>query len=158
MRIILIRHAQAVPVGAEGVATDFDRHLTAVGRRQAELLADHFIASSVVLDAILCSPFKRTRETAEALRPLLRKPAGFVDAEVFASESHRIEEMVEALAATGGEMVAAVGHMPDIAVLCRQLAGMGVGAFDTAQAVCLRFDGGVADGRGRVEWSFVPSV
>jgi phosphohistidine phosphatase len=158
MRLILLRHAQAVAVGEDGVTTDFDRHLTARGRRQAAAVTAHLTNVGVVFDAILSSPFKRAVQTAEALAPLLRDPTGFAVAEELASESGRIEKMAAAIGATGGEWVAAVGHMPDIAALCRALGGHDVGAFDTAQAVCLRFDGSVALGGGRLEWVFAPTV
>ena len=158
MRLILIRHAQAVPVGLDGVTADFDRHLTPAGRAQALAVAAHLEGRGVRFDSVLCSPFKRAMETAEALRAMLNDPSGFAATEAFASESGRIDAMAAAVAATGGETVAAVGHMPDIARFCRWLAGGGGGSFDTAQAVCLRFDAGVVQGGGRVEWVFVPPM
>lgn len=156
MLLILLRHAQAVAVGDDGVTTDFDRHLTAAGRTQARAVADHLTAKGVVLDAVLCSPFRRARETAEPLRQLLADGSGFVLADEFASESGQIEGMAAAAAETGEETVACVGHMPDIAAFARWLTGVGIGAFATGQAVAIRIPDGVARGRGRVEWAFVP--
>ncbi len=158
MRLILMRHAQAVAVGEDGVETDFDRHLTPVGRRQAAAVAAHLAGLGVAFDAILSSPFKRALETAGDLLPLLGTPGGITVANELASESGQIEGVTAAVAATGADTALAVGHMPDIARLCRWLAGGGVGSFDTAQAVCLRFDAGIGAGRGRVEWVFVPTV
>ena len=158
MRLILMRHAQAVAVGEDGVETDFDRHLTPFGRRQAAAVAAHLAGLGVAFDAILCSPFKRALETASFLVPLLTAPGGITVANELASESGQIEGMAAAAAATGAETALAVGHMPDIAGFCRWLAGGGGGSFDTAQAVCLRFDAGIGAGRGRVEWVFVPNV
>ena len=158
MRLILMRHAQAVATGEDGVEADFDRHLTPVGRRQAAAVATHLAGLAVAFDAILSSPFKRALETAGFLLPLLATPGGITVANELASESGQIEEMAAAVAATGADTALAVGHMPDIARLCRWLAGGGGGSFDTAQAVCLRFDAGVGAGRGRVEWTFVPSI
>lgn len=158
MKLFLIRHAQAVSVGSEGVTIDFDRHLTPVGRRQAAAVAAHLAGLGVAFDAILSSPFKRALETAGFFLPLLATPGGITVANELASESGQIEGMAAAVAATGVEVVAAVGHMPDIARLCRRLGGGEVGAFETAQAVCLRFDAGIVPGGGRVEWAFVPTV
>jgi len=157
MRVILMRHAEAVTVGTNGVTDDFDRHLTAHGRRQAAAVAAH-VGQTLTLDAILCSPFRRARETAEALKSLLPNGGEVIVADELASESGNIDGMAAALASTGSEVVAAVGHMPDIAFLCRWLVGGDLGTFETAQAVCIRFDNGITQGAGRVEWAFVPRV
>ncbi len=156
MRVVLLRHAQAVAVGEDGVETDFDRHLTPFGRRQSAAVAEHLAGHGIAFDAILSSPFQRAMETAGALKPLLRGDGEVEVARELASESGDLDGMTAALAATGGEVVAAVGHMPDIAALCRRLVGGGGGPFDTAQAVCLRFDDSIVPGGGRVEWVYVP--
>lgn len=157
MHVILLRHAEAVSVGTKGVTDDFDRYLTANGRQQAMAVASH-LGQSLALDAILCSPFKRARETAEALKTLLRGGGEVEEVRELASESGDINGMAAALARTGGDVVAAVGHMPDIAFLCRWLVGGNFGSFEIAQAVCIRFDDGIAQRAGRVEWTFVPRV
>lgn len=156
MLLILLRHAQAVAVGEEGVTADVDRHLTEKGHTQAKAVAEHLTEKGVKPDAILSSPFRRAVETAEPLKALLADEAGFVLSDDFASESGRIESMAVAAAETGEETVVCVGHMPDIAAFARWLTGMGIGAFATAQAVAIRFPNGIDEGEGRVEWTFVP--
>ena len=51
MKLILVRHAEAVDLGTDGVASDFDRPLTDLGRRQAAGLAT----------ALKAGEFTRTR-------------------------------------------------------------------------------------------------
>jgi phosphohistidine phosphatase len=154
MLLILIRHAQAVPVGEEGVTDDFHRHLTPFGRRQAEAVARHLAEAGVRLDAVLASPLTRARETAAPLAALL--PPGVEVRESPPFASGRMEESAAAAeVAADGETVAVVGHMPDLAHFSAWLGAV-VGGFETAQAVAVRFPAGPARGQGRVEWSFVP--
>src|SRR5688572_3647115 len=62
-RVFLIRHADA----SEGPKDpEYGRHLTPLGRRQAEALARRMARWRV--DAILCSDKHRTQETAVAVR------------------------------------------------------------------------------------------
>ena len=65
--IFLIRHGDALPAGDEIVpgGTYDDQPLSSLGRQQAEALAARLQATS--FDAIYSSPYRRARETAEAL-------------------------------------------------------------------------------------------
>jgi phosphohistidine phosphatase len=75
MHVILVRHAEAVNVGEDGVSTDFDRHLTPHGREQAAKLADAFAARGVGPSVVVTSPLVRAKQTAEPLLRLLPPPA-----------------------------------------------------------------------------------
>jgi probable phosphoglycerate mutase len=65
--IFLIRHGDALPGGDEIVpgGTYDDQPLSQLGRQQAEALAARL--ASIPLDAIYSSPYRRARETAQAL-------------------------------------------------------------------------------------------
>lgn len=65
--IFLIRHGDALPAGDEIVpgGTYDDQPLSSLGRQQAEALAKRLHA--MPFDAIYSSPYRRARETAEAL-------------------------------------------------------------------------------------------
>src|SRR5947208_14033670 len=75
MHVILVRHAEAVNVGDEGVTSDFDRHLTPHGREQAAKLAEAFAARKVVPSVVVSSPLVRAKQTAGPLMRLLPTPA-----------------------------------------------------------------------------------
>ncbi len=62
--VILVRHAEPVPVGTEGVADD-DRPLTDAGRAAASELAAELDGWEIT--AIYSSPYARAQETAGAL-------------------------------------------------------------------------------------------
>lgn len=65
--IFLIRHGDALPAGDEIVpgGTYDDQPLSSLGRQQAEALAARL--QETPFDAIYSSPYRRARETAEAL-------------------------------------------------------------------------------------------
>lgn len=63
--LLLLRHAHAEPATAG--QDDLDRPLSPTGRAEAEAAARWLREHSAVPDRVLCSPARRTRETAEAL-------------------------------------------------------------------------------------------
>src|SRR5687768_2468383 len=75
MRLLLIRHADAVKQGEAGAVTDFDRPLSDHGHSQARALADALAAQGVALDAVVTSPVMRAVQTAELLLRLVADPA-----------------------------------------------------------------------------------
>jgi phosphohistidine phosphatase len=122
MTLYLLRHAEAVNVGENGITRDSDRPLTERGRRQAIRMGSVLQQLGVKFDVVLASPLERARETAGlvlqtlALRSKIRtvpslQPHGTVDA------------MWAAICGAGGEHVLAVGHLPSIATLAGTLLG-----------------------------------
>ncbi len=61
--LILMRHAES-PMSGD---TDFDRVLSANGRDQAALIGAQVFNAGLMMDAVLCSPAARTRETLDYL-------------------------------------------------------------------------------------------
>lgn len=63
--VLLVRHAEAVPVGAPGwdAANDDERPLTEAGRRAAQELADEL--EPYVITRVYSSPYRRAVETVE---------------------------------------------------------------------------------------------
>ena len=63
MKLILVRHAEAVPIGFAGVQTDFDRFLTDLGKRQSLALAEALHKAGVTADVVVTSPLVRAVQT-----------------------------------------------------------------------------------------------
>ncbi len=67
--VYIVRHGNTFDPGdvvtRVGGRTDLD--LSASGRQQADVLAEHFKVGDVVFDLAYCSPLKRTRQTAQAI-------------------------------------------------------------------------------------------
>jgi len=67
MELILIRHADALPLGQGGIMEDAARPLSELGQTQARALAAALDRSGTRLNVLLTSPAVRTRQTAEGL-------------------------------------------------------------------------------------------
>ena len=159
MKLILVRHAEAVAKGDNGVAKDFDRHLTENGREQSQKLATAFLAHGVSPGAIVTSPLIRARETAEPLLPLLPGPEREpVLCDYLAVGELRPKKLAKLVAELGAETVVLVGHNPDLSAY----AGWLLGATETAielekgAAALIEFEGDVEKGAGRLGWLVTP--
>jgi phosphohistidine phosphatase len=107
MRLVLVRHAEAAPGSPDELRT-----LTDGGRAQARALGDRLRAEGIRPDAVLTSPLRRARQTAEALG--LGEP----------EEDDRLApgmtaEAARAVVEERGGTVVVVGHQPD----CSRVAG-----------------------------------
>jgi phosphohistidine phosphatase SixA len=112
VRVILVRHAAAVPGDPDELRTLSDE-----GRAAAHLLAD--LLADRRPDAVVSSPLVRARETAAAIAA-----ASGLDPAV--DEGLRPGATVETLraAVSGlGETVIAVGHAPDCSEIVLDLTG-----------------------------------
>jgi phosphohistidine phosphatase len=137
MRVILVRHAEAVP--HEDAGSDRDRWLSLRGREMARGLARLLRDQSIEPDAIVASPLPRAVQTAELV-------AGAVDfvgvVEVLPALAPGAHPRVAANElASRGAAVMVVGHEPGISALGAFLLGKpGFPPFRTAQA-CVLEDG-----------------
>ena len=83
-RLCLFRHAKSDWFA--GGSGDFDRPISARGKRDAPLISAHLVAEGWQPDRILCSPAKRARQTLAAAagffdsEPDILHPAGLYDA------------------------------------------------------------------------------
>src|SRR5436190_11704097 len=68
MDLYIIRHTDALPVGAGDCQTDADRPLSELGQSQAKTVALGLQRRGVHVSKILTSPLRRARETAEGIR------------------------------------------------------------------------------------------
>jgi phosphohistidine phosphatase len=157
MRLVIIRHAIAVPRGTPDMPDD-DRPLTPRGRKRFRRAARGLTAVLKRPNALLSSPLPRARETAE----IAAKAWGGVEVtDTPALAGGTFEELAVALAPYGAnDTVAIVGHEPDLSELLARLVG-------TAHAERLEFrKGGAArvdipgllsDG-GSLVWFLPPRV
>lgn len=114
VRLVIVRHAEAAPGEPDEL-----RPLTDAGRRAARLLGER-LAQAAPLDAVLCSPLLRARETATAIA----RASGLDGPEVAQGLAPGATSVSVLAALAGhGERVAAVGHMPDVAHLAEVLTG-----------------------------------
>ena len=119
-RLLLLRHAKAVPGGAK--ADDHARELAPRGRDDAPNMGHYMRKHDYEPDLVLCSTARRTVETAElAFDEFRKKPeTEFVDALYLAEP----EGMVSVIRAVSDSCTAVciVGHNPGMEVCASILA------------------------------------
>jgi phosphohistidine phosphatase len=113
MRVYLVRHAEAEP----GTPDDEQRALTPAGKEQARQLADRLAADGVEPDAILTSPLRRARQTAEALGDRLGVRPEADDRLRPGATAARVREVVDGR----GDAIVVVGHQPDCGLVAAEL-------------------------------------
>ena len=159
-RLVLVRHAQAEPDGP----TDFDRPLSARGRRDADALGGWLASYGVSPDHALVSAALRARETWTAVAAGGRWDLdGAEDRGLYAAGPDTALDLLRA-SPDGARTLVVVGHNPTMASLAHILddgegdpeatTEMAAGGYPTCAAAVLAYDGAWADldeGRARVE-------
>ena len=112
MELHLIRHAAAEIPHLD--LHDTDRKLTFKGKDQAKVLRKILQTLEVNYDLVLCSPWRRARETASLLEPVADK---LEPCELLArAPSGELQQLIEDLSGRY-KTVAMVGHQPWISEL-----------------------------------------
>ena len=71
MELYLIRHADAAPVGQNGVLDDALRPLTPKGQEQSKAVGHGLVRRGVRVPMVVASPLLRARQTAEGIAQAL---------------------------------------------------------------------------------------
>ena len=153
MRVLVIRHAQAVPQGTRDLR-DADRPLTADGERRFRATALALARVVPNPEVLLTSPLLRARQTATLLAAAWTElePAlasGSVDAILRALEQH-----------ARGATVVLVGHEPTVSALLGELLGVISSeaiVFEPGAAALLEISS-VARHSGRLVWFLPPDL
>ena len=143
-RLILLRHGKAEAEAPSG--QDFDRVLTARGRRDAALVARALAAGGHAPDLALVSPAARAAQTWEAAAPFFADARVEMTPALYHIEPQDILDLAEAQAA---RTVMVVGHNPGLgelaAYLARQAGATGFQGFPTGAAAVIGFGPGEAE-------------
>lgn len=143
MELYLIRHAEAAPIGHDGIVNDEDRPLTALGREQARSLGHVFRKRRIHFNVIVTSPLRRAKQTTDELVAALGKtapPVEVFDEIGFEVRPRKICKYLNDLPAK--KVVAIVGHQPGLSRFAAWLAGSKKAHLDLAKAgfACLTCD------------------
>ncbi|MEV5972315.1 histidine phosphatase family protein [Streptomyces sp. NPDC051921] len=165
-RLLLVRHAKAVPKGRP--IDDFDRPLSKRGRADAPRTGRWLADSGLEPDLVLCSPARRTRQTWQlAVLALDDPPPAVYDERLYNAAPSRLVAVL-AERGQGLRTVLLVGHNPGIHELATGLCGNGPpdlvervrAGFPTSGVVVLDVPGGwqsLSPGSGTVSAFWAPS-
>jgi phosphohistidine phosphatase len=116
-RLFLLRHAKSS--WDDPKMADRDRPLNARGLKDAPRMAAYMRARGYMPDIALCSPATRTRETAQALIPVIGEfPISYPEA-LYLATPETIRRLLAAQKTADAVLV--VGHNPGLGALAAQL-------------------------------------
>jgi phosphohistidine phosphatase len=157
VKLLLVRHAAAVPSGTAGVPDD-QRPLTPKGRDKFRVAATGLARITDRPDALLTSPLPRARETAEIAARAFKRIEPTIEP---ALARGSVDGIVAALGAQRpGTTVAIVGHEPTLSALLARLLGAARGeplAFKKGGAALVDLPDGPS-GAGRLIWFLKPRL
>lgn len=157
MRLLVVRHAIAVPAGTPDIPDD-ERPLTRRGRKRFKKAARGLARIVRTPDVVLASPLPRARETADIAA------RAWGDVEV--TEDPRLargrsDEVLASIPEWGkDDLVALFGHEPRVSALLAHVIG-GEGErlpFKKGGAALVELDGDTGAVRGRLIWFLPPRL
>src|SRR5690606_31710599 len=110
----------------------------------------------VVPERIWHSPLVRARQTAEILAGACGRELSAEDARAWIGSGMDLEDLLEELESTTAESVAVIGHEPRMSSCTSALVAGGKLHFLPATIACVRFNGLISEGQGRLEWMLSP--
>lgn len=160
MNLYLMRHAEAVDIGENGVRRDADRMLSERGLRQVATIADFLETQNIRLDCVVSTPIVRARQTAERLA---NRVAPDIAVTVLDELDLGVdpETFMRALRATRSDSLLAVGHMPDLAYLAGTLMAATAKPFidfKKASVAAFAVDGELKAGTAVLQWFIRPRI
>ena len=151
-RLIVVRHAEAHPLGYGDTTDDPQRQLTENGALQAQRLAVVLFRLGLTEPLVLSSPFARARQTADLIAA---GTLGRVEERVWVAGASVAEvegEARRAIVVNDPAAVILVGHEPTVGLLIGRLLDRAHGTalpLGTATAVCVDLP---SDPGGKLCW------
>jgi phosphohistidine phosphatase len=157
MQLWLVRHAVAAERD-EFQGPDAERPLTEKGRRRFRDFCEWLADESDMPQAVISSPLIRAAETAA----LLAKAAGLKKSAIVSSEllspGADLASLLRFVRENPAEIVALVGHEPDMSHYLAELVGGGDFAFGKGFVAAVEFTSAPAAGAGRLRWLVGPKL
>jgi phosphohistidine phosphatase len=157
VKLLLVRHAAAVPSGTPGVPDD-ERPLTPEGASKFRVAAKGLARITRRPDVLLTSPLPRARATAEIAARAFKR----IEPTVEPALAHgSVDEIMTALGKRPpNATIALVGHEPTLSMILARLLGAADGerlAFKKGGAALVDLPDGPSAG-GQLVWFLKPKV
>ena len=134
--LYLLRHAKSS--WDDFTLKDFDRPLSTRGIQDAELMGNYFKSKRKVLDLILSSPSKRTKETLEHFFNKTSQNIIFNETIYHSSEQNIYSVIKDVEKSISSIMI--VGHNPSMHEFSESFSGQFIEKFSTCSLASFEFD------------------
>ena len=139
VNLVIMRHGEAEPLSSQ----DSQRQLTAKGRAEVSQMANWLAQHYQTLDWVVCSPFVRTRQTAELMLAQQGNTTQFemLPELVPEGDCHQIQLYINArLEQAPDARLLLVSHMPLVSFLVETFTKSGcTPVFETSGLVCIDY-------------------
>ena len=160
MKLLLIRHAIAEDEAPNG-GGDHERALTRKGREQFQALTEWLIKQEISPQRIFHSSLVRARQTADIFREVAGLDPLDQQLDTVLNPGISLSAMVQRLndwALEDLDLVACVGHQPDMSRIAAQLVGGGTFKYSKGAIACIEFQGAPRVGTGLLRWFVSPKL
>jgi phosphohistidine phosphatase len=159
MNLYLIRHAEAVPLGDNGVKKDEDRPLTDNGREQCRVVALALRQMGIRLEKLITSPLLRARQTADEMLAQWNGRLTELKVSEELEPKSKKRKLLREVLSLGGEAIGLVGHNPDLSELAGWFLGEKQAGIELEKAgvACIVFQGPPNKGSGTLAWLVNPA-
>ena len=158
MNLYLLRHAQALAVGEQGIHSDEERPLTSEGLKRVAVLAKALQRLGISFDLVLSSPLRRSLQTAEELLRHLQRPDLVVNSCEQLAPDWSSRKLARQLLTVDSQEVLLVGHEPSLSRHAAWLIGSKDARLEFAKGgmACIRCDSVPQKGAGTLNWLVTP--
>jgi phosphohistidine phosphatase len=150
----LARHGEAVD--PERSQADFDRQLTANGRRRLSESTRWLLEREQPPELILHSPLVRARQTAETIASEIGIELVPVRVENRLAPGIDTDDLLRYLTSTAVEHVVCVGHQPDMSRCLADMIGGGHLHYSPGTIAAVVFNGPIVRNGGYLRWMVDP--
>ncbi len=154
-KILFLRHGEADHPGPATWNHDSARPLSETGKERMALEALGMKKLGLPIDAIVTSPYVRTRQTAEIVSREYRLADRMTESEYF-EPGGSYRDFTAGLRGISGDHVMVVGHAPDLGVWAGALTGADNVSLGKGWLVVARLHADLREGTARL-WGVFPA-
>jgi phosphohistidine phosphatase len=158
MNLLVMRHAQAIDLGQNGVADDESRYLTPAGQRQAAEMASALRSRGVRIEGLITSPLVRARQTAEIVAQVYGLGHDSLLQTDHLAPGLSCRKLAKYLRQHASDHAILFGHEPDLGIFTSWLIGSKRAhvRFAKGGVALIETDDDLERGSGELRWLLTP--
>ncbi len=158
MKLLIIRHADALDIDGNSIRTDFERPLSEKGIKQSIRLRKSLETAHLMPEIVLSSPLIRTSQTSKLVFPdIFSQNKSYFERSELQPGAYP-EIICKIIKEFNPKSAAFVGHMPDVGVFVSWLIGASGANIEMEKcgAAFIEFNGFPRQGTGSLRWLVGP--